>query len=224
MAYSLWLSYNNQQEGFQLPINPGSIEMGDGGNGQTYDVVGLGEINVIKSPKLTEYSFGGILPADKYHFVSAEKLLDPKDYIDYITRWMATKRPIRFVFTGDSFDINVAASIEAFDWKEVAGSGGDVEYTLKLKKYLFYAPQKVSIITKSDSTTTIAKADVPRESDRETPATYTMVAGDSLWAVAQKVMGNGARWTELQKLNNIPDARLKSLAVGTVLKLPVKGR
>lgn len=224
MAYSLWLSYNNQQEGFQLPINPSSIEMGDGGNGQTYDVVGLGEINVIKSPKLTEYSFSGILPADKYHFVSAEKLFDPKDYIDYITRWMATKRPIRFVFTGDSFEINVAASIEAFDWKEVAGSGGDVEYTLKLKKYLFYAPQKVSIITKSDSTTTIAKADVPRESDRETPATYTMVAGDSLWAVAQKVMGNGARWTELQKLNNIPDARLKSLAVGTVLKLPVKGR
>ena len=61
--YGIWLSYNNQEEGFQIPVNPENIEISDGINSKTYDVAGLGEINVIKDQKLTEYSFSGFFPA-----------------------------------------------------------------------------------------------------------------------------------------------------------------
>ncbi|MFC6545548.1 hypothetical protein [Cohnella cellulosilytica] len=112
MAYGIWLSYNNQQEGFQLPVNPSSIEISDGSKGATYDIVELGEINVIKNPKLTTYRFSSIFPAQLYPFVDVPLLqsvtaandsgvkVKTNPYVDYITRWMATKRPIRFVFTG----------------------------------------------------------------------------------------------------------------------------
>lgn len=43
---------------------------------------------------------------------------------------------------------------------------------------------------------------------------------DTLWNIAIKYLGNGARWTEIAKLNNITDPR--KLRVGQVLKIGPK--
>ena len=235
MAYGIWLSFNNQAEGFQLPVNPSSIEMSDGSKGQTYDVAELGEINVIKNPKLTTYRISSIFPAQKYPFVDGPILqsvfvdgegelvkdgVKTNPYVWRLTKWMASKRPIRFVFTGDTFDINVAVSIEAFDWKEVAGSSGDIEFTLSLKKYVFYAAQRVTVNQPPGGTPQIVKVAGPRPDDRQTPKTYTMRAGDTLWLIAKTQLGDGARWKDIQKLNGITDAEVKRLPIGMVLKLP----
>lgn len=142
MNYGIWLSFNNQQEGFQIPVNPESIEVKDATDGKTYDILKLGEINVIKSPKLTEYEWSSFFPAQAYPFLATDLVLEPKQYVDYINKWKGTKRPIRFIYTSDIFDINEAVSIEEFQWKEVAGGEGDIEYTIRLKKYVFYAAKK----------------------------------------------------------------------------------
>lgn len=224
--YSIWLSFNNQESGFQLPVNPDSIEIGMGGRGNTYDISKLGEINVIKAPKLTEYSFSGFFPADDhaYPFISKGTIrITTVRYLELIQEWMKAKRPIRFVFIGKSFTINTAASIESFQWKEVAGSGGDLEYSLQLKKYVFYAAQKATVLPETQSSTgapVLQKEKEPRPNENPTPKTYTLVAGDSLWAVAQKVLGDGGRWKEIQQLNGITDAEIKRLPIGKVLKLP----
>lgn len=226
-VYGVWLSFDNQEEGFQMPVNPESLEIGDGSKGQTYDVAGLGEINVIKNPKLTTFKFNSIFPAQRYPFVAASILFEPMNingvktnaYVYYLAKWMESKRPIRFVFTGASFDINVVVSIESFDWKEIAGSGGDIEYTLNLKKYVFYAAQRVKV-DKTAATTKIQKVATPRANEKQPPKTYTLRAGDSLWKVAKTQLGNGDRWREIQKLNGITDAQLKKLPIGKVLKLP----
>jgi len=218
--YGIWLSWNNQQQSFQLPVNPGSIEIGDGSNSTSYDIVGLGEINVIKSPKLTTYEFSSIFPAQRYPFVTASKVFAPREYVDMIKGWMATKRPIRFVFTGPSFDINEAVSIESFDWKEIAGGGGDIEYTLKLKKYVFYEARRVNVRTDQNGNQVLEKTSKPRSNERVTPKTYTLAPGENLWIVAKKTLGDGSKWREIQKLNGISDAQLRKLPVGTVLKLP----
>ena len=228
LKYGIWLSWNNQQEGFQIPINPASIEMSDGSKGKVYDVVGLGEINVIKDMKLTEYSFSGIFPANitgenKYPFITATELHPPKTYIELIQKWMGTNRPIRFIFTGDSFDINTPVSIESFTWKESAGRNGDIEYNIKLKKYVFYAAQKVTVVTESVNEVeipTIQKETPARENDRIPPKTYTIARGDTLWSIAKKNLDNENSWKEIQRLNNITDAEVKTLQVGRTLKLP----
>lgn len=221
--YGIWLSYNNQEEGFQIPVNPGSIEISESGQGKTYNIENLGEINVIKNPKLSEYAFSGIFPSTDYPFVSTDTLLTPKTYVDYILKWMATKMPIRFVFTGKSFDINEAVSIEKFDWKETAGRNGDIEYNLKLKKYVFYYPKKITLVQQSTTTITtpVIQKDKPkRANEKEIPETYTLVSGDTLWKVAKKILDDGSKWKEIQSHNDIPDSKLKSLSIGTVLKIP----
>lgn len=219
-VYGVELSFNNKAEVLQLPINPSEIQVGETGGGNTYDVVGLGEINVIKDRELTTYSFSGLFPAQWYPFVTTDDLLHPVEYIKMIEKWMTTKRPIRFIFTSDTYDINTPASIESFTWNEVAGSGGDIEYTLELKKYVFYAARKIVKETTNGGGRVQKKKAAARPNDKQQPKTYTMVAGDSLWKVAQTKLGNGARWKEIQQLNGIKDADLKRLPIGKVLKLP----
>ncbi|GGD95164.1 LysM peptidoglycan-binding domain-containing protein [Paenibacillus nasutitermitis] len=231
MKYGIRLSWNNGQENFEFPINPGEIELREGGNGKTYDVMGIGEINVIQNPQLPEYSFSGFFPnpgkrvsgrknliggyVDHDPLVTSNTLMEPKIYIEYILNWMRSKRPIRFEFMGDSFNLNTPASIEKFDWKEVAGSGGDIEYSITLKKYEFYAAQKVKVDDKGTK-----KPEPARANDQLPPAIYTLKAGDSLWKVAKLLLGSGERWGEIQKLNGIANAQLKKLPIGMVLKIP----
>lgn len=47
--------------------------------------------------------------------------------------------------------------------------------------------------------------------------TYTVKAGDSLWAIAAKLLGNGARYTEIKALNGM---KSNFIAPGQTLKIP----
>lgn len=233
-VYGVELSFNNRDEVMQFPINPSSIDVSESGQSSSHNVVGLGEINVIKDRKLTEYSFSGLFPAKFYPFmiesnirstwrrkVREQKIRStlsrPVDYIKLIEKWMTQKRPIRFIFNSDSYYINTPASIESFEWSEVAGSGGDIEYSIKLRKYIFYAARKIEPSTTGGITKQQAET---RPNEKEQAKTYKLVAGDSLWSVAKKQLGDGARWKEIQTLNGITDTEITRLQIGRVLKLP----
>ncbi|MFE0400076.1 LysM peptidoglycan-binding domain-containing protein [Paenibacillus lactis] len=41
-----------------------------------------------------------------------------------------------------------------------------------------------------------------------------------MWSIAKAHLGDGSRYKELMKLNNITEAQAKKLKVGTVIKLP----
>ncbi|MBS4172127.1 LysM peptidoglycan-binding domain-containing protein [Bacillus sp. FJAT-49736] len=225
--YGIWLSYNNEKEGFQFPENPPEIEFKDSSNNTIHNISNIGEINVIKDPKLTDITFSGNFPASNHPYVVTDKLLSPKKYKDYINKWKASKKPIRFIYTGSTFDINILVSIEEFTYKESGGSVGDIEYTISLKKYVSYAAQKVKIAKssskKSSSKKNVAiKSSKTRSNNKQQPKVYKLVKGDSLWKVAQKFLGSGSRWPEIQKLNNIPTSKLKKLPIGMSIKIPPK--
>lgn len=229
MEYGFYLSYNNQEQGFRLPVNPGEIEVMEGGNGKVYEVAGLGEINVIKSPKLTEITLESFFPATKYPFVVGSFLREPEWYVHLINEWRETKRPIRFVFTGGAVDINMAVSIEKFDWKEVAGEEGDIQYKLSLKRYEFYAAKKVMVVKNQKQNGTskgvaLQKGKPQRPDERQPPKTYTIASGDTLWKISKQFLGDGSRYKEIQRVNGLTDAQVKALKPGTVLKMPDGGK
>jgi hypothetical protein len=246
MSYEIHLSYNNNTEGFQIPVNPEEIEVSGGGNGKTYDIVGTndgksetraGEINVIKSPKLREVSFSSLFPAQLYPFQATDTLYEPMYYIKLIEKWMANKRPIRFIYAAHwqqqlasqqfrGQDINMPVSIEKFVWKEVAGAPGDIEYNISLKEYVFYSARRVTVKTDESGNTVAIQQPARRPDDRIRPGTYTLKEGDNLTKVAMKFYTDAAgfpdssRHTDIQKLNSLTDSDVKKLAVGNVLKLP----
>jgi LysM repeat protein len=219
--YFAHMSFLNDTEQFHFPVNPSSLEVNESGQGKTYNVPGIGEINVIGSKSLSEISFSGLFPAQRYPFANRTvkvindevKVIwhDPVYYIGFINKWMNAKHPIRFILSSDTYNINTAASIESFTWNEVVGGSGDIEYSIKLKQYMFYRARKLK---------SVESGGIPRAVEKLQPQSYKMVAGDSLWSIAKKELGNGARWIEIQKLNGISDAEIKRLPIGKVLKLP----
>jgi hypothetical protein len=243
--YGIYLSFNNQAEGFRIPVNPESIEVQESGNGKTYDIVGkgrgseetrAGEVNVIKNPKLPEISFSSIFPATAYPFVVTEILFEPMYYVNLIRKWKATRHPIRFIFVGhyaeklalqkySDKDINIPASIEKFTWKEVAGSPGDIEYTLTLKEYVFYSARKAIVKTDQAGNTVLIQQPPKRPDERIRPDTYTLKEGEDLMDVAMRWFDkdgkpDSSRSRDIQKLNDLTDSQTKKLKAGDVIKIP----
>lgn len=248
--YGFFLSFNNAQQVIRLPVNPETLEVKQAGEGKTHTIIDFGEINAINFPKLRELTIESMFPSRWYPFVAFPEgesdLLPPLEYIQTIQQWMNSRRPIRLVVSGvqrtirqapqllraeppdeaytNDFAINMAVSIENFGWKKSAGTSGDVEYTLSLKEYRFFRAQPV---TKKDGGGSggakLTGAAAKRPNEQAPPAAYTMRAGDTLWSIARKQLGDGSRYPEIQKLNGIKDSELKRLPVGKVLKLPKGG-
>lgn len=244
--YGFYLSFNNYEEVIRLPVNPETLEIKENGDSKSYTVIDVGEINAIAYPKLTEITIESIFPAQYYPFVvysgeNAGKLLKPYEYVELIRKWMLSRRPVRFVFSGlkavnvqdtqtpdwlkqanaqaqqtftGDIGINMAVSIESFSWKLSAGSSGDIEYNIGLKKYVFYQALAMKVDNKGE-----VKTQQKRASEKTAPSTYTIKAGDTLWSIAQKHLGDGSKSKTLQKLNSIPDSELKKLKIGRVIKL-----
>lgn len=228
--YGIFLGFNNQAEAFRLPVNPETLEIKESGDGKSYTIIDSGEINTIAYPKLTEITIESIFPAQRYPFVLVQEdgLKRPFEYVELIKKWMTSRRPIRFVFSGVSyaddlkkdksieidFGVNMAMSIESFSWKLSAGTSGDIEYSLSLKKYVFYQAVAVKVVKDE------VKVEQKRANEKPKPTTYILKSGDNLWKVAKELLGDGERCWEIQKLNGIKDSELKRLPIGKVIKLP----
>ncbi|WP_251413015.1 MULTISPECIES: LysM peptidoglycan-binding domain-containing protein [Paenibacillus] len=224
--YSMTLSYNNEKEAIEFPVLPAKIEVSESGNHKTYDISKLGEINVLRNVKLAELSFEGIFPATWFPgaSVAEERLFEPKHYVEKIQEWSRSKQPMRLVFTGGSIDIAMYVSVEKFSWSESSGAVGDIKYQISLKEYRFYAATKTEVVKEAkEGAKTANKSSTeskPRPDTRVQPKTYTLVAGDSLWKVAKKFLGDGAKYKQIQKLNGIKDSELRKLPIGKIIKLP----
>lgn len=221
--YGIYLSINDGAQGFRLPVNPPELKINEQGQGNTYNIIGLGEINVIHEPRLSKISFESFFPAQRYPFVVGNELLSPANYVEMITNWMREKQIVRLIMTDGSVDINTLATIEDFPWREVAGAVGDIEYELSLKRYVHYAPKQVQIRTPSSQTpqvAVVAQMMERRPQTRPQPKTHVLKRGDTLWTIAKKHLGDGSRWREIANLNGIKDSQVTRLPVGMQIKLP----
>lgn len=63
--------------------------------------------------------------------------------------------------------------------------------------------------------------ETPLETSATTDDTYTVVSGDDLWSVAERLLGDGRRWRELVRVNpELLSDPTTQLTAGTHLKLP----
>lgn len=214
MGYHIYLSYNNNEELIELPMLPEKIEISGSGANKSSEVLNLGEITQLKLPKLFSLQIDTEFPANWTPVceVSASKLKSPFDYITMIEKWRRTLRPIRFVFTGSTVDINSPVSIESFTYTENGGDPGTFKIKIKLKEYRFYGVDKVNIdnnfIQKSRSTTRTVKQ------------LYKVKKGDTLTSISIKNFGNESKYWDIKRLNGLTDADLiNGLEPGMELRL-----
>jgi len=195
-----WLKYNNEAETIRLPVNPPEITINSPYGYEDVSVSNLGERTIIGNSQLNTLTISSFFPRDyNASYCGYSDIPDPWTAARMIERWQRSGKPIRFVVTG-SAGINMAVTIRNFSFGERGGQPGDVYFTLDLKQYVFGAVSR-----KSDS---LAKSKGPevhiaanRPSTKEVPGSYVVKRGDSLWAIAARVYGNGDQWRTIYEKN-----------------------
>lgn len=222
--YKLYFGLDNG-EGFNIPVLPEKIEINEDGDNKTYDIINLGEINILNKPKLRNISFESYFPKNNGPYVSSEHLFEPSFYISKIKMWREELKPIRVILVGSPLEINDLYSIESFKYEEHGGEVGDIYYSIELKKYKSYAAKKVKIVSNKSSTSSSKKATVNKTPPRSAASkpkvkTHTVKKGDTLWGIAKKYLGNGSKWPQIYNLNRDKIKNPNLIYTGQVFKLP----
>ncbi|WP_066505554.1 LysM peptidoglycan-binding domain-containing protein [Abyssisolibacter fermentans] len=217
MEYNIFLKYDATE--IKIPVLPEEIEISSKSNNETTHVLGIGEISQIKDTKLLEISFSSFFPASPAPYVVEKRNLQkPSYYIDFIEKIRSDKKPVELSISG-MYDIDIPATIEKFDRSEKGGQPGDIYYNISFKEYKDYKVKEVDIknVEKDGETQTLIEEKSQRDSQKSIPKTYTVKKGDSLWKIAKKELGNGSKWEEIAKLNNLKANYV--IHPGQVLKL-----
>lgn len=141
--YAIYFSYGGQV--LQLPQNPETIPVDLDGDNQEYNVLGIGEITVPRTPKQKKIRISSYFPAR--HSTPAET------YIKFFQDALYEQRiivytPVRYMETGESFnggDNGFQCLVNSFSTEERGGETGDFYYTLEIVEYRDYSPKIVDI-------------------------------------------------------------------------------
>lgn len=216
MAYYFYL------DGVLLPVTPGSLELKINNNNKTLTLIDNGEINMLKSPGLTDISFEALLPSFNYPFNNPDTQ-KPEVYLEKFEKLKTSKKP--FVFSvsrtkpnGDyMFDNSMNVSLEEYKIEEDADKYGfDIMVSIELKQYREFKTRFLTTKTSTNGKTTAA-VKKSRTTSKTIAKTYTVKKGDTLWGIAKKQLNDGSKYKELAKLNGISNPN--KLKVGQVIKL-----
>jgi len=225
-----------------LPIAPRRMRIRINNQNQTINLVSGKEINLLKEPGLTDFTFSPPLPVRQYPFARYLDGFQPPSYfLGEMETFKLDKEPIPFavIRTGDNgatWDVETSMQVSLEDYRitENAEDGSDMTVDIELKQWREYGTKNVTVQSNADgssSATTIEERPAPTAPNK-TQRTYTIVSGDTLWSIAQRKLGDGTRHRELYDLNEEviesvarergmgSSARGYWIFPGTVIRLP----
>jgi len=212
--YKLYLAVDDGKEGFNAPLLPDSIKFSDSSSLTSETLVSGIEISTNNVLSLRTVQFDLIF--------TRVNALDPEVYISMLRRWQEQKKKVRFIYVKDNKDINMLSEISDCPKEEKGGDVGTIYCSIRLTEYRPPEIRKIVYVDAASTQTAAATVTTTtqRSDNRTIPDTYTFVRGDSLWLVAKKFYGDGNRWPEIAKLNNIQPSQYNNLPVGLVVRLP----
>ena len=212
----------------QVPWLPNSFSFAAGGARMTeYDIMESGQVKIPNGRNLRGFSWESILPGEGHSnlpFLRGD-WKEPRYYQGMFFRWYSEGTPLRLLVTGTP--INHDVYLDDYN-VTYAGGYGDFNYSVS------FVEKRDIVIGGNKPTTTAATTNSTSKStsSASTAKTYTIKSGDTLWGIAQKQLGSGAKYSSIYSLNKtiIEDTAKKRgktsseggkwIYPGTVIKLP----
>jgi LysM repeat protein len=210
MAYDFYLGKT------RLPIAPPKLAVKISGQNKTLALIGDGEINILKKAGLTDISFTAMLPNMKYPFaqyggafVNASKFLDELERLKTQTDTKGNFLPFQFIVSrvlpngAVLFDTNIKVALEDYKISDDAKQGFDISVDVSLRQYKSYGTKAVEIKEPTAAQPKVTATVEPQRPAENPPSeqSSTVAKGDSLWAIAQRHLGDGSRYPEIYELN-----------------------
>ena len=220
--YRFYLKQGQTQ--FLFPVTPAKLEVKTDNQNETVSILNVGQVNILKGRGLEEIRFTALFPNRPYGFVQTQnQWKDPSYYIQILQTFQEAKLPVqltvfRQIADGSLlFSDNREMALEQCTMTEKGGEQGDIWVDIVLKEYrrsqsIAYKP----LPQNTGNANHAVQQNVQRPA--KTPAkTYVVQKGDSLWKIAKKELGNGSKYREIAKKNNIQNPSL--IYPGKVLQL-----
>ena len=205
--YAIFFDYDNKT--YRLPVNPEELEVSSVQAIEKYEVLKIGQIAIPTHMELKEYSFECEFPHQKLHYVETSgRFKDADYYIRQFEKWRDNLTPIRLIASnGVGDDINTLVLIEELAITERAGEEGDKYISFRLLEYKKFG-KKSALVQVTEKTATIVKAPAAIVTSPKSSGSYTVVSGDTLWAIAKKYYSDGSKFPKIAEANKLKNPNL----------------
>ena len=214
----IWLTFNNETEKIHFPVNPEKFTVVCDGKVDTIDIVGLGEILIKQDRPAMRITWKCFLPSSYFPGMNFKEIYDPYWVANRINGWKEREGVCHLIVTGTP--INLYVLVTKYKVWEVGGDVGTVHYEIELREWRNTAPRQIEIVHEAETETAVVSDAEERVDNRSTPQTYTVIAGDSLYVIAKKLLGSGSRWEDIYKANSHQIITPDKIYVGQVLTIP----
>ncbi len=216
--YTFWIGT------MPLPITPGQLEIKTPSKNKTVTLINEGEVSLLKKSGLKEISFKALLPQTKYPFANYNLgAYDATAFIVALKALDASKIPFPFVVTRMTpkgkplFFTSMMVTLEDYTLDEDSENGLDVILNITLKEYKYYGTTIFKEVVDAEGRKAMETTKTRDTASKVIPKTYTVKKGDTLWAIAKKELGDGQKYKDLAKLNNISNPN--KIQIGQVIRL-----
>lgn len=215
MAYEVYI------DDMLLPIPPQKIPIKYPGNNETVTLISGEEANIIRPPGLAEISIDIVIPQMKYPCAVWDgSISDAEDFITRLQELKENGDSFEFIVIRDTFDTNMDVVLEDYKVSDDVKEGRDLAVSITMKEYRHYGTRIMNFLLKENQPAVAGQEEPERQGSPPPVNSYTVAKGDTLWAIAKKLLGDGSRWPEIHSLNKDKVSNPNRIYPGQVLSIP----